>query len=52
MVKNLKGQNRTASTNAKHNAWHIVGAQQISIDSKQHISLYIIILHLLFITNL
>lgn len=46
------GAKRIASTNTKHNAWHIVGAKQISTESKQHSQLFIIISHLLFITNL
>lgn len=44
--------NMRANTNTKHNAWHIVGAQQISIESKQHTQLLIIISYVLFMTNL
>lgn len=36
----------------QHNAWHVVGAQQISIESKQHTQLLILISYVLLMTNL
>lgn len=50
--KESGGANMRANTNTKHNAWHIVGAQQISIESKQHTQLLIIISYVLLMTNL
>lgn len=46
------GANMRANTNTKHNAWHIVGAQQIPIESKQHTQLLILISYVLLMTNL